>query len=134
MLTTLLAALTFTTLSAVIILFQLALVSGAPWGHFAMGGKYPGVFPRPLRIAAIVQALVMAFVTLIVLTRSGTTLPAPFNTPSFVAFSNVAIWFVVVLSAVAAVLNTITPSKKERALWAPVAIVQLVCAVVVAIS
>lgn len=134
MLTTLLAALIFTILSAVIILFQLALACGAPWGALAMGGKYPGVFPRPLRIAAVVQALVMAFVTLIVLTRSGTTLPAPFSSPGFTAFSSVAIWFVVALSAVAAVLNTITPSKKERALWAPVAIVQLVCVVIVAVS
>jgi hypothetical protein len=38
------------------VLFQLALACGAPWGHLAMGGgKYPGVFPVPLRIAAVVS-------------------------------------------------------------------------------
>jgi len=129
-----LAASIFTALTVLIVLFQLALASGAPWGHLAMGGKYPGVFPPALRVAAVLQALLLTFVALIVLTRSGVSLSAPFDSPGFTNFSNGAIWFVVALSVVAAVLNTITPSKKERALWAPVTIVQLCCAVVVAWS
>jgi hypothetical protein len=129
-----LAAAIYTVLTVIVVCFQLALARGAPWGERAMGGKYPGAFPPALRIAAAVQALLLTFVALVVLTRAGVTLPTPFNGPGFATFSNGAIWFVVVLSVVAAVLNTITPSKKERALWAPVTIVQLYCAVVVAWS
>lgn len=35
------------------IAFQLALALGAPWGEYAMGGRYPGRFPPGLRLAAV---------------------------------------------------------------------------------
>jgi len=42
------AALLFTTVSAGVIVFQVALASGAPWGAYAMGGAFPGQFPPVL--------------------------------------------------------------------------------------
>jgi hypothetical protein len=42
------------------------------------------------------------------------------------------VWAVVALLAVGALLNAITPSRWERALWLPVTLVQLACVVVVA--
>ena len=43
------------------------------------------------------------------------------------------IWIVVAFSALSLVLNLITPSTDERAIWAPVAFVMLASSLVVAI-
>jgi hypothetical protein len=44
-----------------------------------------------------------------------------------------AIWFVVAFSAVAVLLTSITPSKNERLIWAPVTGVVLVAVLIVAL-
>lgn len=118
----------FSALIAFVVLFQFALALGAPWGEMAMGGKYPGRLPPRMRIAALIQVVVLIFVVLIVLTRAGVVLN------EYSALSKSAIWGVVLFSLIGAVLNTITPSKKERKLWAPVAIVLLICATYVAVN
>ena len=118
----------FSTLIAFVVLFQLALALGAPWGEMALGGKYPGRLPPRMRIAALIQVVVLTLIALIVLTRAGVVLN------EYSAISKSAIWGVVVFSLVGAILNTITPSKKERMLWAPVAIVLLICATYVAVN
>lgn len=41
---------------------------------------------------------------------------------------------VAVVSAVRLVMNLATPSKRERAIWAPTVAVMLVCSLVVALS
>lgn len=122
------AAYIFGFLSTVVMLFQLSLALGAPWGELAMGGKFPGRFSPKLRVSAIVQMLLLAFAALVVLTRAELVLE------NFFELSKSAIWFVVALCVVSAILNTITPSKKERMLWSPVTIILVVCAVVVARS
>jgi len=128
MLETTTAAYIFSILTVVVMLFQLALALGAPWGELAMGGKFPGRFPPKLRVSAIVQMLLLAFAAFVVLIRAELVLE------SFFELSKSAIWFVVALCVVSAILNTITPSKKERILWSPVTIILVVCAVVVARS
>ena len=122
------AAYIFGFLTTIVMLFQLALALGAPWGEMAMGGKFPGRFPPILRICAIVQMLLLGIAALVVLTRAGLVLQ------NYFVFSKSAIWFVLALCVVIAVLNTITPSKKERILWSPVTIILVICAVVVARS
>ena len=120
------AAYIFSFFAAIVMLFQLALALGAPWGEMAMGGKYPGRFPPKLRVGAIMQMLLLAFFGLVVLTRAGLIFS------DFLEVSKSAIWFVVVMCVVSAILNIITPSKKERKLWSPVTIVLAVCALIVA--
>ena len=122
------AACIFSFLTVLVMFFQLALALGAPWGEMAMGGKYPGRFPPKLRITAIVQMLLVGFVALVVLTRAGLIFANYFE------LSKSVIWFVVALCVISAILNTITPSKKERMLWSPVTIILVACAVVVARS
>ena len=46
------AALVYAGASTIIILFQLALAAGSPWGEYAMGGAFPGQLPPALRLAA----------------------------------------------------------------------------------
>ena len=122
------AAYLFSVLIAFVVAFQLALALGAPWGDMAMGGKFPGRLPPRMRIAALVQIVVLVFIALIVLTRADVILD------EFSSLSKSVIWAVVVFSLVGAILNTITPSKKERMLWAPVSLVLLICATYVAVS
>ena len=57
---TTISALAFVVVAIAAIGFQLALAAGAPWGAYAMGGRFPGRFPPPLRVAAVVQAVVVA--------------------------------------------------------------------------
>lgn len=123
-----LAAIIFTVLILFVIIFQLALALGAPWGEFAMGGKFPGKMPHKMRLTALVQIILLAFIALIVLVR------ADFVYKEYFEYSRTAIWGVVAFSLLGAILNTITPSKKERILWAPVSIMLFICGVIVAIS
>jgi len=122
-----LAAVVYGIVSLGVIAFQLALAGGAPWGAYAMGGAFPGQFPPELRVAAIIQAVILALLALVVLARAGITLP------KWSRISRWLIWVVVVFSALSLVLNTITPSAGERAIWAPVALIMLACSLIVAI-
>lgn len=108
--------------------FQLALALGAPWGKAAMGGRFPGVLPPPMRVAAVVQALILFGLGALTLVCAGVMLPALYNV------ARTAIWIVVSFSALALVLNSITPSKIERMIWAPVAFGMLASSMLVATS
>ena len=123
-----LAAYIYTAISTGVIAFQIALAAGAPWGAYAMGGAFPGQFPPELRVAALVQATVLAGLAAIVLARAGLALPTWSRTARWL------IWVVVAFSALSLVLNVITPSAGERAIWAPVALVMLISSVIVAVS
>jgi hypothetical protein len=122
------AAYLYCLLTAVVVVFQFCLVAGAPWGEFAMGGKFPGKYPPRMRIITLLMIPILIFVAVIVLVRSGLLLEEYYD------FSKTAIWAVVAFSALGAIMNTITPSKKERMLWAPVTIVLLLCASYVALG
>ena len=121
------AALVYAAVSAGVIAFQLALAAGVPWGAYAMGGAFPGRFPMEMRVAAAVQALVLAGMAAIVLSRAGLLMPG-WRPARGMA------WVVVAVAAISLVLNLITPSQGERAIWAPVALLMLVSSAVVAIE
>jgi hypothetical protein len=123
-----LAAILYAAASALLILFQLALAAGAPWGGYAMGGRFPGRFPTALRLAALTQAALIAAMAGIVLARAGIGLVG------WAAASRRLVWVVVAVSAVTLVLNLITPSAAERAIWAPVAFALLVSSTLVAMN
>ena len=110
------------------VLFQLALALGAPWGEYAMGGKYPGKFPPKIRVAAVIQLLILVFFGIIGLIRSGLILS------SFYDFSAKGIWFVVGFFVLGTLMNTITPSKKERNIWAPITFILLLSSLGIALS
>jgi hypothetical protein len=122
------AALLHAGLSLGVVAFQLALAAGAPWGAYAMGGAFPGSFPLTLRIAALAQAALIAGMSLVVLSRAGFVLPGWSRATRWL------VWVVVGFAAVSLVLNLMTPSAGERALWAPVALLLLASSTVVAIQ
>lgn len=123
-----LSAIVFTFLIGVVVLFQLGLALGMPWGEAANGGKYPGKLPRKMRIVSVFNMFILAFLSVIVLTKAKLVLA------EFESFASTAIWFVVGFSVIGTVLNTITPSKIERKLWAPTTAMLLITSLIVALS
>lgn len=122
------SAMVYAAITVGIVAFQIAMAAGMSWGAYAMGGAYPDVFPPALRVAALVQAALLVVCSLVVLARAGVAFG------SWAPASRVAIWFVVALSSASLVLNVITPSEGERAVWAPVAALMLTSSLVVAIT
>jgi hypothetical protein len=122
------AAIIFSVVTAGAVAFQIALALGAPWGSYAMGGKFPGRFPPPMRVAAVVQGLLLGVMAAIVVSRAGLALP------QWAQVSGWLIWIVVAFSVISLVLNSITPSAGERRIWVPVALVVFACSLTVALT
>src|SRR5215207_5604200 len=120
------AAFLYAIISLGVVAFQIALAAGAPWGAYAMGGAFPGQFPPELRIAAMIQAVLLAGLAAVILARAGLTLPSWSRASRWLA------WVVVAFSIVSFILNLITPSAGERAIWAPTAFLLLISSLVVA--
>ena len=121
------SAIIFTVLTGVVMLFQACLALGVPWGTASMGGKYPGKYPPKMRVVAIINIVILGVFAVIVLSR------AKILIPQMMPFSEIAIWFVVVFLLAGTIMNTITPSRIER-IWAPVALIQFITSIVVALS
>lgn len=106
--------------------FQLALAAGAPWGHLAMGGQFPGVLPPAYRWAVAVQAAMLVGMGWIVW-RSAMGLHATRPARGWM-------WGVVLYCVVAAVLNLATPSVPERRLWGPITVLMTLSSLCVAVN
>lgn len=122
------AALIFSVVAGAVVLFQLALALGVPWGEYAMGGAFRGRFPPSMRVAAVFQAGLVAAMGCLMLSRAGLALPGWSGAPDWLA------WAVVVFSAVSLLLNSITPSAGERRIWVPVAAVLLASSLTVVLT
>ena len=122
------AAIIYAIVSLGVVAFQIALAAGAPWGAYAMGGAFPGQFPPALRIAAIIQAVLLAGMAAVILARAGLIFPRRSRVSRWLA------WVVVAFAAVSLILNLITPSAGERAIWAPTALLLLISSAMVAFS
>lgn len=123
-----LASVVFAAASVGVVAFQAALGLGAPWGAYAMGGAFPGVYPPRLRVAALAQGALIGLFALVVLSASGVVLPALHASFPWL------LWVVVAFSALAVVLNAISRSAGERRIWVPVTLVMLASSLVVALD
>ena len=122
------AALLYSAISVGVVLFQIALAAGAPWGAYAMGGAFAGTFPFALRLAAIAQAALIAAMAVVILSRAGLV------RGRWSTVTGRLVWVVVAFAAVSLILNLSTPNARERAIWAPVAAVLLASSTVVALQ
>ena len=123
------AAIVFAALTLGVVAFQIALAVGAPWGAYAMGGAFPGQFPPELRVGAVIQAILLAGFAAVVLARAELI-----QVRWLRKAARWLIWVVVAFFAISLVLNLITPSAGERALWVPVILLLLICSLVVALG
>jgi hypothetical protein len=97
-----------------------------PWGEASMGGKFPGKYPPKMRIVSLINSFILSLIATVVLIKAELLLP------QYKSYANVAVYFVVAFSAVATILNILTPSKIERKIWAPVATLLLITSIIVA--
>lgn len=109
--------------------FQIALISGAPWGEYAFGGQNKGVLPRNLRIGSVITSFLYLGIAGHYLAQLGIF-------PKLLSpeLNQIANWAIVGINTLALIMNTITPSKKERMIWAPVALVLLATSVPIALN
>lgn len=92
--------------------FQVALAAGAPWGRASYGGAHPGVLPSRLRVVSAGAALLYCGLSVAVVSR---------RTP--VKVRRHVLTGITTLMGVGVVMNGISPSRPERAIWTPTTVV-----------
>lgn len=123
-----LAAIIFCALLAALAGFQLALVLGAPLGHFAWGGAHRQL-PGNLRIGSLIAIAIYALIALIIVDRAG--LARLFPDP---AIPSIGAWVAVAYLALGIPMNAISRSRPERFTMTPVVTLLFALALVVALS
>lgn len=123
-----LAAGVFVAVILALVVFQLGLASGRPWGRFAWGGQHEGALPRNLRIASGASILVYALLAAVVADRAGLVDVLGDGV------ARVATWVVVGYLGLGVLMNLASRSRAERLVMTPVAAVLCAAAVVVALT
>jgi hypothetical protein len=114
--------------SLAIALFQLAIVLGAPVGEYAYGGQHEGVLPTRFRIASVVSMLLMLAIAGHYLAQIGVFSPVLDQ-----AGNAIANWGFVGFFALAALMNNITKSEKEKRVFGSITLAMLLSAILVAL-
>jgi hypothetical protein len=113
-------------LFTLVALFQLAVVLGAPLGDYTQGGANKGTLPAQGRVIAGVSAALVLVMAAALLARTERG-PARFAPRRLIA---VLAWITTAYAGVGVILNLITPSATERAVWAPVTAVMFAACLV----
>jgi hypothetical protein len=114
-----------TALFALVVVFQLALVAGAPLGAYTQGGANEGTLPSDMRLIAGASAMIVAAMALTVLANVDL---GPLRTASRKS-RQWAMRATTGYAGVAVLANLATRSPQERAVWAPISIVLLICCI-----
>jgi hypothetical protein len=121
------AAIALCVILAVLAVFQLALIFGAPIGRFAWGGQHR-VLPMKLRIGSAVSIVIYAIIAVLALDRAGLVDVVPD------VVSTVAMWVVFAYFVLGIGMNAISRSKPERYTMAPVSLVLAVLSLLVVLG
>ncbi|WP_255769164.1 hypothetical protein [Pseudarthrobacter sulfonivorans] len=113
---------------AVLTVFQLALIAGAPLGHLAWGGQHKVLTPR-LRVGSAVSIVLYGVFAYIALARAGVT--APFLSGSF---TDVTSWVLTAYFGLGVVMNGISRSRPERLTMTPTALALALLYLVLSLS
>ncbi|MFN7378832.1 MAG: hypothetical protein ACK5UB_14300 [Pseudanabaena sp.] len=121
-------ALIYIIVSSIVIIFQIALVFGAPWGNLTLGGKWRGRLPGKARIIPFFSIVVLLFFIIIAAARTQIAFDQIYDS------SKNLIWIVVGYNILGTIMNAITPSRSERKLWLPVIVFMLLSSIFIAFS
>lgn len=122
------ASMVAATVSGVLVAFEVALAAGAPWGAAAWGGTHDGVLPTGLRVASAAGAAVWSGAALVALRQGGWRTPAPLPARRL----RLATGLLAGYAGVGTLMNLVSRSDVERALWTPTALVLAVSLAVTA--
>jgi len=122
------AAKTYALFAGVLIVFQLALTLGAPWGVLTQGGFNVGTLPASGRAVAGFSVLLLIAMTYVVLARAG--LMRAYG----IAARKWPIYLTAAIAALSAVANFMTPSVPERMMGAPIATILLISVIIVIVK
>ena len=104
------------------------MVLGAPLGRFTFGGRYPGVLPAGLRVAAGLSVVVYALMATLALDRAGVITVYPADA------SRIGMWVVFGLLVLNTLPNAVSPSRSERLAMTPLLVFRSVLALLVALG
>jgi hypothetical protein len=96
-------------------------------GEYAYGGQMPGKLPIPYRVSSAISFFLMLAIAGHYLAQLG--LVPKLLSPELNQWVN---WGLIGFAALAAVMNNITRSVKEKRLWGSTTIAMLIAAIVVA--
>ncbi|WP_150308067.1 hypothetical protein [Planctomonas psychrotolerans] len=123
------AAVVFCGILALLAVFQLALIAGAPLGRFAWGGQ-DEVLPRGKRVGSVTSIALYVVFALVAVQRAGLAEVLPGGD----AVARVAMWVLTAYFALGIVLNGMSRSTAERWTMTPVCVVLAALALVLAMS
>lgn len=109
-------------------IFQVSLVFGAPFGHFAWGGQNK-VLPLQFRIGSIISVLLYVLFCLIALDKSHTR-----NIFKKQQVSQIGSWVIVGYSFVGIFMNGLSKSNSERNLMTPLTAIIFLLFLLIAMS
>ena len=112
------AAILYALIIALVVLFQVCLIFGAPWGQITQGGRYEESLPVGGRVVATLSVPTLIFMAASIISAAG-LVP---NWTDWTAYAAIAV------QALSTTLNWITPSQKERFLWGPITSIMLLLA------
>jgi hypothetical protein len=122
------AAVAMVVILGALAVFQIALIAGAPLGHFAWGGQ-DRVLPSSKRIGSVISIVLYGVIAAIALLRSG-VIPG-WNEALGVI---IAMWVIFAYFAAGILLNAISRSIPERAVMTPTVAVLAALALLVALG
>jgi hypothetical protein len=119
------AAYIFCCLLSCLAVFQISLIFGAPWGHYAWGGQHE-VLPTAYRIGSVGSIFIYALFTLVVLHKAKIL-----HVIKNKKFSNIGIWVVFGYSVLGVLMNAASRSSGERAVMTPLVLVMAVLSFII---
>ncbi len=113
---------------ALLMIFQIVLAFGAPFGEYAWGGQNRGVLPTKYRVGSAMSVVIYLLLAVIMLDRA--------NVISVFAdwMSRPAAWLVFGYLVLGTFMNLISRSRKERFVMTPVAAILALLALFIAIG
>lgn len=111
----------------IVMMFQIAIAAGAPFGEISWGGVHDGVLPDNLRIISGVFVFIYAALLFVILRRAGFSVKSPIPDKRLSS----ALLVFIVWTCFQLTINLATPSPMERFIWAPQLALQLIALLVV---
>lgn len=110
-----------------LIIFQLLLAIGLPFGRFAYGGKHEKL-PNNLRIMSLIAVGIFIFGIIIALERAA--IITIFNNELLTV---IVVWIFAVYSTLNTLMNAVSKSKWEKRIMTPISFVIAGCCYILAI-